>query len=74
MRVVMVKGLKRTSANLNIGGTVTESAANTYTEEEVSLPLSSLDREVFVVVAAWVDSGEPSMIPGTQHENDDADH
>jgi len=40
---------KKTSQIFNIGARVTESAANTFTEAEIELPLSSLDREIFVV-------------------------
>jgi len=42
-------GFKRTSQLLNIGASVNESAANTFTEEQLNLPLSTLDREVFIV-------------------------
>ena len=41
--------LKKTSALMNIGGEVIESDVNTFTEQEVNLPLSTIDREVFVV-------------------------
>jgi hypothetical protein len=54
--------LKQTSALLNIGGSVTQDAANTFTEAEVSLPLSSLDREVFIVTDIWIDQGFPELI------------
>jgi len=58
-------GLKKTSSLVNIGAHVTESAANTYTEQEVTLPLSSLDREVFVVTDAWIETFDPDGIAGT---------
>ena len=47
----MPTGLKTSSGQIIISGQVTESAANTYTQEEVDLQLNVLDREVFVVTA-----------------------
>ena len=47
----MPTGLKASSGQIIISGSVTESAANTYTQEEVDLQLNVLDREVFVVTA-----------------------
>ena len=58
-------GFKKTSELLNIGLSVNESAANTYTSQEVQLPLSSLDREVFVVTDIIVDANIPDLVPGT---------
>ena len=58
-------GFKKTSELLNIGLSVTESAANTYTSQEVQLPLSSLDREVFVVTDIIVDANIPDLVAGT---------
>ena len=39
----------QTSSLVSMGGIVTTSAPNAYTQVEVQLPLSSLDQEVFVV-------------------------
>jgi hypothetical protein len=61
----MPAGLKQTSAVVPIGFSVTESAANTYTQAQVDLNLSPLDREVFVVLAVNLDSGVPETITGT---------
>ena len=46
-----VKGLTATSSIIAISGGLTESAANTFTQEQVDLQLNPLDNEVFVVTA-----------------------
>ena len=51
----MPAGLKQSSAVVPIGFSVTESAANTYTQTQVDLNLSPLDREVFVCLAINLD-------------------
>ena len=61
----MPAGLKQSSAVVPIGFSVTETAANTYTQAQVDLNLSPLDREVFVVLAVNLDSGVPETITGT---------
>ena len=58
----MPKGLKQTSSTVAIGFSVTESAANTYTQAQVDLNLSPLDREVFVVLACNLDGSSPDAI------------
>lgn len=57
----MPKGLKPTSGVIVISSGITESAANTFTEEKVDLQLNVLDREVFVVTAADIDVRPPEM-------------
>lgn len=57
----MVMGLKKTSEILNIGGSGTQSGVDVFTTIEQTLPLSSLDREVFVVTDAWIEL--PNMAP-----------
>lgn len=57
----MPKGLKQTSSVVSIGFQVNESAANTFTQGSVDLNLSSLDREVFVVLAANLDPFNPDL-------------
>ena len=47
----MPAGLKATSGVVIISGNVTETAADTFTQEQVDLQLDVLNREVFVVVA-----------------------
>lgn len=61
----MPKGLKQTSSVVSIGFGVDESAANTFTQGQVDLNLSPLDREVFVVLAVNLDPFTPEAIAGT---------
>jgi len=42
-----------------------ETAANTFTQLNVDLNLSPLDREVFVVMAVDMDPTAPTLVPGT---------
>ena len=62
---IMPAGLKQSSSIVSVGFSVTESAANTYTQEQVDLNLSPLDREVFVVLAINMDSTFPDAIAAT---------
>lgn len=55
----------QTSSLVSMGGIVTTAAANTYTEIEVQLPLSSLDQEVFVVTDIEFTLGAPEAIAAT---------
>ena len=61
----MPKGLKETSATVSIGFVVNESAANTFTQGQVDLNLSPLDREVFVVQAIDLNPTAPDALAGT---------
>jgi len=61
----MPKGLKTTSSVVSISSRVVETAANTYTEQQVSLDLSPLDNEVFVVVAIDLNPQYPEAIAAT---------
>jgi len=58
-------GFKKTSSVITISNLTTESAANTFTENEVDLQLSSLDQEVFVLLAIDVSPNPPDMVGGT---------
>ena len=60
----MPAGLKQTSSVVPIGFAVTETAANTFTQTQVDLNLSPLDREVFVVLAVNLDAGPPDLVAG----------
>ena len=60
----MPKGLKASSSVVTIGATITESAANTFTQTEVDLNLDPLNNEVFVVLACNIDASFPEAIPG----------
>ena len=68
----MPKGLKSTSSLITIGFSVTESAANTFTEGQIDLQLNPLDNEVFVVQAINLDPSNPSAIAGTNTNVDAA--
>jgi len=61
----MPKGLKQTSSTIVIGASVTESAANTFTQERIDLQLNPLDNEVFVVTAINLDLASPDAIAAT---------
>ena len=58
-------GLKKTSEIVAISFGVTESAPNTYTQNQVSLTLDVLNQEVFVVVAIDLDPGFPDAVAAT---------
>lgn len=60
----MPTGLKQTSSTVAIGFSLSESAANTFTQLSVDLNLSPLDREVFVVQAINLDPEAPDSVAG----------
>ena len=60
----MPKGLKQSSSLIIIGASVTESAANTFTQNRVDLQLNPLDNEVFVVTGINIDASVPDGIAG----------
>jgi len=62
----MPAGLKRTSSDFFVSAGVTETAADTYTQQQISLPLNSLDREVFVITGIILDPATPSRVPATE--------
>ena len=55
----MPKGLKETSSLIEIGFSLAESAANTFTEGRVDLQLNPLDNEVMVVYSINLDLQSP---------------
>ena len=61
----MPTGLKQTSSTIAIGFGVTETGANTFTQGQVDLNLSPLDREVFVVLSINLDPATPESVAGT---------
>ena len=61
----MTKGLTKTSETIAIGFSVDETAANTFTETQVDLALSPLDREVFVVLSINLDPFTPDALQST---------
>ena len=60
----MPRGLKETSSIIAISGSVVETAANTFTSQQVDLQLNPLDNEVFVVYSIDLDTQEPDLVPG----------
>ena len=58
-------GFKKTSELIAISFNVTETAANTYTQDQIALQLDVLNNEIFVVLAADLDCFTPDAIPGT---------
>lgn len=62
---MMPKGLKQTSSLIVIGARVTESAANTFTQQQVDLQLNPLDNEVFVVQAIDLNCAPPDALAAT---------
>jgi hypothetical protein len=57
--------LKKTSDTVAISFGITESAANTFTQQQINLTLDPLNNEVFVVLAIDLDVAPPSGVPGT---------
>ena len=62
----MPKAYKITSDPFYVNGSLDESAANTYTQAEISLPLDSLNQEGVLVHAAYFISDEPDAIAATR--------
>jgi len=58
-------GFKKTSDTIAVSFSLTESAANTFTQEEISLQLDVLNNEIFVVVAADLNILPPDALAGT---------
>ena len=59
----MPKAYKVTSDPFFVNGNLTQSAIDTFTELEISMPLDSLNQEGIVVHAVYWTSSEPSSIP-----------
>jgi hypothetical protein len=59
------KGLKMTSSPIQISAFVAETAANTFTSEEIDLTLNVLDNEVFVVTQLNIDVEAPDSVTAT---------
>ena len=57
--------LKSTSSPIQIGFSVAESGANTFTQGRVDLQLNPLDQEVFVVTAINMDVSPPDALAAT---------
>jgi len=61
----MPAGLKQSSSLISIGFSASEETANTFTQSQVDLNLSPLDREVFVVLSVNLDTFTPDNVAGT---------
>lgn len=57
--------LKKSSEVITISGSVTETAANTFTQAQIDLQLNPLDLEVFVVTAVDLDIFAPDAVAAT---------
>jgi len=55
-------GFKKTSETIAISFGLTETAANTFTQEEIALQLDILNNEIFVVLAVDMDLDVPDAI------------
>lgn len=60
---------KKTSEMVTISASVTESAANTFTEQQIDLQLDPLNNEVFVVQAINLDVSPPDCVAGTNTQS-----
>ena len=60
-----MKGLKPSSSPIQISAIVTETAANTFTTEQIDLTLNVLDQEVFVVTQLNIDVDAPDSVSAT---------
>lgn len=57
-------GFKKTSDLIAVSFGLTESAANTYTQEEIALQLDVLNNEIFVVLAVDINLLPPDALAG----------
>ncbi len=62
----MAKAYTISSDPFYVNGSITESAADTFTQTEISLPLDSLNREGVLVHAVYFTSSEPTANLGLQ--------
>ena len=61
-------GFKKTSDLIAVSFGNTESAPNTYTQEEIALQLDVLNNEIFVVLAVDIDLEAPDALAATNTE------
>lgn len=61
-------GFKKTSDLIAISFGLTESGANTFTQEEVALQLDVLNNEIFVVLACDINVASPDLVGGTSSD------
>lgn len=55
-------GFKKTSDTIAVSFGLDESAANTFTQEEIALQLDVLNNEIFVVLAVDLNPASPSLV------------
>jgi len=63
-------GFKKTSELIAISYNVTESAANTFTEDEIALQLDVLNNEIFVVLAVDINLSVPDAVVNLDTSSD----
>ena len=61
-------GFKKTSETIAISFGVDETAANTFTQDEIALQLDVLNNEIFVVLAVDLNPAAPELVPGSATE------
>ena len=61
----MIMSFKKTSDTIAISFGLSETAANTYTEEQVDLQLDVLNNEIFVVLAIDLNPAAPDAVAAT---------
>ena len=64
----MPKAYKITSDPFFVNGNLTQSAIDTYTELEISMPLDSLNQEGIVVHAVYWTGSTPSLAPAVESQ------
>lgn len=57
-------GFKKTSETIAVSFALAETAANTFTQEEIALQLDVLNNEIFVVLAVDLDLESPDALAG----------
>jgi len=62
-------GFKKTSDLIAISFGVTESAANTFTQDEIALQLDVLNNEIFVVLAVDLNVAAPNLVANQTTES-----
>lgn len=60
-----VKGLTQTSGIITVSASVQETAANTFTQQQIDLSLDALNQEVFIVIAVDLNPQFPDAITST---------
>jgi hypothetical protein len=61
-------GFKKTSDTIAISFGLNESAANTFTQEEIALQLDVLNNEIFVVLAVDLNPAAPNLVAASTTE------